>query len=135
MKQSSLSENLKNVVGVEEAAEILGLSPGTVKNKAAASQIPAKKIGKQWIFDKKQLEAFKMSKFNQLNHYNSTIITVEGVEYRTTQDPYLLDTDTVRAHAVDAHDDEYMIEWSVISMDLEMDEIAAWDNPVAVEKL
>lgn len=44
-----------NVIGVEQAAEILKLSPGTVKNYCASGQIPAKKIGKQWIIDKTKL--------------------------------------------------------------------------------
>jgi hypothetical protein len=37
---------LENVIGVEEAAVTLNLSPGTVKNKCAAGEITAKKIGK-----------------------------------------------------------------------------------------
>ncbi|ONK21248.1 hypothetical protein BLX87_23240 [Bacillus sp. VT-16-64] len=44
-----------NVVGVEEAAKILGLSPGTVKNKCAKGEIPAKKIGMSWVIDKTKL--------------------------------------------------------------------------------
>jgi excisionase family DNA binding protein len=46
---------LNNVIGVEEAATILGLSPGTVKNKCAAGELPAKKIGKTWVLDKNRL--------------------------------------------------------------------------------
>lgn len=47
---------LDNVIGVEEAAEILKLSPGSIKNMCAAQKIPCKKIGKTWILDKKELE-------------------------------------------------------------------------------
>jgi excisionase family DNA binding protein len=53
---------LDNIIGVEEAAAILGLSPGTVKNKCAAGELPAKKIGKTWIIDKTQLEEEKKMK-------------------------------------------------------------------------
>jgi excisionase family DNA binding protein len=46
---------LNQVIGVEEAAIILGLSPGTIKNKCAAGEIAAKKIGKTWVIDKSKL--------------------------------------------------------------------------------
>ena len=48
---------LNNVVGVDEAAKILGLSPGTVKNKCAVGDIVSKKIGKTWVIDKEQLNS------------------------------------------------------------------------------
>lgn len=47
---------LENIIGVDEAAEILGLSPGTVKNYCAQGKIKAKKIGKTWVMDKTKLE-------------------------------------------------------------------------------
>lgn len=50
---------LENMIGVEEAANILGLSPGTVKNMCAAGKLPAKKIGKTWIIDKTLLKPSK----------------------------------------------------------------------------
>lgn len=46
---------LDNIIGVEEAAKILGLSPGTIKNMCAANKLPAKKIGKTWVIDKTKL--------------------------------------------------------------------------------
>lgn len=51
----SQQHSLNSVIGVEEAAKILGLSPGTVKNKCAAGELPAKKIGKTWVLDKTKL--------------------------------------------------------------------------------
>jgi excisionase family DNA binding protein len=47
--------SLDNIIGVEEAAKILGLSPGTVKNMCAAGKLECKKIGKTWIIDKTEL--------------------------------------------------------------------------------
>lgn len=44
-----------NIIGVEQAAKILNLSPGTVKNKCASGEIPAKKIGMTWVIDKTKL--------------------------------------------------------------------------------
>ncbi|MEC1714775.1 helix-turn-helix domain-containing protein [Schinkia azotoformans] len=53
---------LENIIGVEKAGEILGLSPGRVKNMCAEGKLEAKKIGKTWILDKTNLEVKKMVK-------------------------------------------------------------------------
>lgn len=45
---------LESVIGVEEAAEKWGLSPGTVKNYCAEGRVIAKKIGKTWVIDANQ---------------------------------------------------------------------------------
>lgn len=44
----------ENIIGVEEAAKITGLSPGYIKNLCAAGKIKAKKIGNVWVIDKGQ---------------------------------------------------------------------------------
>lgn len=48
------SETLSNIIGVDEAHSISGLSAGYIKNLCAAGKITAKKIGKTWIIDKEQ---------------------------------------------------------------------------------
>ncbi|OKP95410.1 helix-turn-helix domain-containing protein [Paenibacillus sp. P46E] len=45
---------LNEVMGVEEAAELWGLSPGRIKNICAEGKIQARKIGKTWIITKNQ---------------------------------------------------------------------------------
>lgn len=55
------SKTLNNIIGVDEAHSISGLSAGYIKNLCAAGKISAKKIGKTWIIDKEQ--------FNR--HYSS----------------------------------------------------------------
>ena len=45
---------LKNIIGVDEASKLWGLSPGYIKNLAAEGKIEAKKIGKTWVIDKTQ---------------------------------------------------------------------------------
>lgn len=45
---------LENVIGVEEAAKLWGLSPGYIKNLCAAGKLKAKKVGKTWVIDKTQ---------------------------------------------------------------------------------
>ncbi len=75
--------SLDNIIGVEEAAEILGLSPGTVKNKCAAGDLAAKKIGKTWVLDKTKLEAKKMEKLNYTK--------MDGKRYKLPDGYYAID--------------------------------------------
>lgn len=53
---------LDNIIGVEEAAETLSLSPGTIKNMCAIGKLECKKVGKTWVLDKTKLEVNKMTK-------------------------------------------------------------------------
>ena len=79
-----------------------------------------------------------MSKFNELNSRNSTILEWEGVELRTIQNPYLND-DTYKATAIDHNDDEYEIVWEINHPDFDSledeSEACDWDSPSSVEKL
>ncbi|MED1742059.1 helix-turn-helix domain-containing protein [Bacillus swezeyi] len=45
---------LDKIMGVDEASELWGLSPGYIKNLCAAGKIECKKIGKTWIISKEQ---------------------------------------------------------------------------------
>jgi hypothetical protein len=45
---------LNNVMGVEEASDLWGLKPGTIKNYCADGIVQAKKIGQTWVIDKNQ---------------------------------------------------------------------------------
>ncbi|KXI60274.1 helix-turn-helix domain-containing protein [Bacillus cereus group sp. BfR-BA-00331] len=47
---------LHNTIGVKEAASILNVSSGHVKNLCAQGKIAAKKIGKTWVIDKSRLK-------------------------------------------------------------------------------
>ena len=48
------TEPLESVIGVHEAAELWGYTPGTIKNMCRMGKIKAKNIGKTWIIDKNQ---------------------------------------------------------------------------------
>ncbi|MCM3024613.1 helix-turn-helix domain-containing protein [Heyndrickxia ginsengihumi] len=48
--------SLDDIIGVNDAAKLLQLSPGTVKNLCAEGRLPAKKIGKTWVLDKSKLK-------------------------------------------------------------------------------
>ena len=53
-------QNNKDIVTVKEAAAILHISEFRVRQKAAANVIPGKKIpgGRDWLFNRKELEKF-----------------------------------------------------------------------------
>ncbi|WP_226035418.1 helix-turn-helix domain-containing protein [Aquibacillus saliphilus] len=46
---------LDKVIGVEEASDLWGLSPGYLKNLCAEGKVLSKKIGKTWVIDKTQV--------------------------------------------------------------------------------
>jgi excisionase family DNA binding protein len=54
-----LNTFLHNVIDVHEAATILNVSPGHVKNLCAQGKIVAKKIGNTWVIDKSKLRGVK----------------------------------------------------------------------------
>lgn len=45
----------KAVLNTEEAAELLGLSPYTIREFAREGRIPGRKIGKEWRFSREAL--------------------------------------------------------------------------------
>lgn len=77
---------LDNIIGVEEAAEILNLSPGTVKNKCAAGELPSKKIGKTWILDKTNLKTKETATMKKLN-----VTKMNGRLYKLPEGYYAID--------------------------------------------
>ncbi|CAM3990978.1 hypothetical protein [Alkalicoccus chagannorensis] len=76
-------------------------------------------------------------KFDELNASNSTIVEVEGIEYRTIEKPKVSSTgDTYEAHALDQEDNKYYVEWAVADPEA-VDEVDAceWDEPIQVKKV
>lgn len=47
-------DSLDQIIGVEEASHLWGLSPGYIKNLCAANKVHCKKIGQTWILDRNQ---------------------------------------------------------------------------------
>jgi len=45
----------KEVLSAEEAAQFLGLNPDDVRRYARKGMIPARKVGKRWLFHKGHL--------------------------------------------------------------------------------
>lgn len=45
----------KDVLNVEEAAELLGVSPWTVREQARMGRLPGRKVGKEWRFSRAAL--------------------------------------------------------------------------------
>ncbi len=59
---------LDNVIGVNDAHLISGLSPGHIKNICAAGAIESKKIGGTWVINRERFEEwFKCSYKNETN--------------------------------------------------------------------
>jgi hypothetical protein len=54
-----MKEPLKDIIGVEEAAKLWGLSAGYIKNLCAYGKVHCKKIGSTWVLDKNQLNPKK----------------------------------------------------------------------------
>ena len=51
--------NVERWIGLEEAAEYLGIKPSTLRDQLKKKKdIPAKKIGKQWKFKCSELDAW-----------------------------------------------------------------------------
>lgn len=78
--------------------------------------------------------------FESLNTNNSTIVSFEGVEYRTTQNPYVNDEGThYEATAINKDNEQVLIEWEITHQDyknLEDESDACdWDNPSRVIRL
>ncbi|MBG0965238.1 DNA-binding protein [Bacillus sp. SRB1LM] len=61
---------LDNVIGVNDAHLISGLSPGHIKNLCAAGAIESKKVGNTWILDNERFRVW--FECSQLNETNST---------------------------------------------------------------
>lgn len=55
-----MDSDLCNVIGVHEAASILNVSPGYVKNLCAQGKIVAKKIGKTWVINRLKLKGVRI---------------------------------------------------------------------------
>lgn len=79
-----------------------------------------------------------MTKFEELNATNSTIIEWKGKELKTTEDPYITTLatngeDVYIATAVDNNGDEHTIYWMITNPEAtDESEAADWENPLDV---
>jgi len=80
---------LDNIIGVKETADILGLSPGTVKNKCASGSLKCKKIGLTWVLDKTNLEEemiMKTLNVNKVKKHDHIVGEEYDEEYQVRND-------------------------------------------------
>lgn len=65
-----MTNPLKSVIGVSEASQLWGLSPGYIKNLCSEGKISSKKIGKTWVIDANQSKPFLINHTKQIRRKN-----------------------------------------------------------------
>ena len=60
-------KNIENWIGIEEAANYLGVTKETVRNFLRKANIPAHKIGKKWKFKISELDSWVKSGKSAIN--------------------------------------------------------------------
>lgn len=54
-EERAMESATREILNVEQAAEFLGFSPYTVREKAREGEIPARKVGREWRFSREAL--------------------------------------------------------------------------------
>lgn len=68
MKEKIMNDaNVDNYISLEEAAEYLNIKPVTLRNWIKKTNIPTRKIGKQWKFKRSELDEWVNSGKAQFN--------------------------------------------------------------------
>jgi len=121
---------LKNVIGVNEASKITGLSAGTIKNYCAEGKIVSKKIGQTWVIDKNILkESFKMKK----TYEGSYVFNVNVSE----DDERKIEQEVNRIHNMlnDPHNQKEINGLETLLYELEIDVSENEDNVASIESV
>lgn len=140
-----------NLVMQDEARSITSQSKTafnqSVQNGKIQPFVEFGTVRKTRLYLKEDLELYRENKrirggnvpmkFEDLDEMNSTIIEWEGMELRTTQDPYVAaDGDTYKASAVDEENNEYNVIWEITDYETSDESDACnWDEPIKVIKL
>lgn len=93
---------------VEEAAERLGVSPATVRRRAASGELAAEKAGKQWVIDGAFLPTTQRARRKRSASYNVTL-ALRHVKNRDLADEWVPD---VLRHADELEDSDALIRAS-----------------------
>lgn len=56
MNEQPIESNQDNYISIDEAAQYLGIKPVTLRNWIKKTDIPTRKIGKQWKFKRSELD-------------------------------------------------------------------------------
>ncbi|MEB5480902.1 helix-turn-helix domain-containing protein [Shouchella clausii] len=126
---------LKNIIGVEEAGEILGLSPGTVKNYCNEGKLVAQKIGKTWLLDKNNLKLTYKKTINSLNdvYYNGLTLSSTSGIHNIEEGFYLAFFSNVRLSPQESTS-HFKVTWDLKPLfDLNKKGEYAWGMPHAME--
>ena len=60
--------NNDNYIGLEDAAEYIGIKPITLRGKDSNSEIPAHKVGRLWKFKRSELDEWIKSGKSAMNN-------------------------------------------------------------------
>ena len=64
-------ENEERWIGIDEAAEHLGVKPSTIREWIKKKGMPANKIGKQWKFKRSEIDDWVKSGKSAIEYYES----------------------------------------------------------------
>src|SRR5690625_1468584 len=121
---------LNNVIGVNEATKITGLSAGTIKNYCAEGKITSKKIGQTWVIDKNILkESFKMKKTYEGSYtFNVSISVGDNKE---------IEQEVNRIHNIlnDPHNQKEINGLETLLYELELEVSESEDNVASIESV
>lgn len=71
-----------------------------------------------------------------IDRTHGTVRATDGNPVFLEQQAFIVDTETYRAHGVDARGNEYRVEWDIVDVDSEDEGNACdWDNPRSVMRI
>ncbi|TPE70689.1 helix-turn-helix domain-containing protein [Halalkalibacterium halodurans] len=129
---------LDNIIGVEEAGEILGLSPGTVKNYCNEGKLAAQKIGKTWVLDRNNLRLkYTNRDIRNLNdvYYNGVTLSSKSGVSKIEKGIYSASFANVRLESSE-NTSYYTVTWDLKPLfDLASKGEYEWRIPHGLEKI
>lgn len=76
-----------DILSVEEAAELLRLTPPTVRQMASRNLLPGRRLGKLWRFSRRKLVEF-IEAGNPCPSINGEVPSTTGVDSRSVSDGF-----------------------------------------------
>jgi len=71
-------------VGLEEAAQYLGMAPSTLRKRAAAGKVPGSKPGRRWMFKRAEIAQYFEAKRPQCHSIAAPTLRTGGADFKST---------------------------------------------------